>query len=352
MQYWETPELAQRLGGQALELMIRHAVAATPPNFELWYAYAKGAMPELTHAIDQTIAEGRITDAPTLRELHTRFFEQVGHAAFDDLTVQLNDELRKFAGVLESAGVDTATYGRSLNTAATQLSQGDVARISVIVENLAGATRAIEARHKDVEAELQISGCEVERLRQSLEAIRKESHVDSLTGLYNRRGFEMRISQTLVEAHEHALPVSVLMGDIDHFKRFNDTWGHVTGDQVLRLVAHGLKSSIRDADTAARYGGEEFVVLLPGTTLDGAASIAEKIRLTVSGKKIIKRSTGDTLGTITISIGAAQVLHGEHVADTIQRADACLYAAKNSGRNRVCTQPDVSPTEAGRTRSA
>ena len=128
------------------------------------------------------------------------------------------------------------------------------------------------------------------------------------------------------------------MCDIDHFKLFNDTWGHQTGDQVLRLVGHCLSENVKGRDTAARYGGEEFVVILRQTGLDSAVSLANQIRANVESKKLVKRSTGDILGTITISIGVAQLHPGESPSSLIERADTCLYAAKNAGRNRVMSE--------------
>jgi diguanylate cyclase len=131
------------------------------------------------------------------------------------------------------------------------------------------------------------------------------------------------------------------MCDIDHFKKFNDSWGHQTGDQVLRLVANCLSDNVKGRDTAARYGGEEFVVLLRGTALADAARIADQIRHGVEGKKLVKKSTGDVLGTITISIGVAQFAPGETIEAVVRRADTCLYGAKHHGRNLVIAQDDA-----------
>ncbi len=110
---------------------------------------------------------------------------------------------------------------------------------------------------------------------------------------------------------------------------------------MLRLVASCLSDNVKGRDTAARYGGEEFAVVLRQTPLASAMTLAEQIRLHVQGKKLVKRSTGDILGTLTISIGVSQLAPGEGPADLVRRADACLYAAKNSGRNRVVGDHDT-----------
>ena len=142
-------------------------------------------------------------------------------------------------------------------------------------------------------------------------------------------------------------PCALIMADIDHFKRFNDTYGHQTGDQVLRLVAIGLKQNVKGQDIACRYGGEEFGVILPKTSLKQAAVVAEHIRQAVMAKELVKRSTGENLGRVTISLGVAAWSRGDQPADILARADAALYAAKRGGRNLVrCeTDPDVNASE-------
>jgi diguanylate cyclase len=138
------------------------------------------------------------------------------------------------------------------------------------------------------------------------------------------------------------------MTDIDHFKTFNDNFGHLTGDQVLRLVGMSVKHNVKGKDTAARYGGEEFAIILPSTVLRAAITVAEHIRSAVMTKELMKRSTGEHLGRITISIGVATLREGDSAQSLVERADSCLYAAKRNGRNRVMceTDPEVSAASA------
>jgi diguanylate cyclase len=150
----------------------------------------------------------------------------------------------------------------------------------------------------------------------------------------------------MAEAMTDNESLSLLMTDIDHFKAFNDTYGHLTGDQVLRLVAQSVKQNVKGQDIAARYGGEEFAVILPNTVLRSAVTVADHIRRAVMSKELMKRSTGEHLGRITISIGVASLRPGDNMQSLIGRADTCLYAAKRAGRNRVIceTDPEVSTT--------
>ena len=131
------------------------------------------------------------------------------------------------------------------------------------------------------------------------------------------------------------------MTDIDHFKKFNDTYGHQTGDQVLRLVGLSVKQNVKGQDIACRYGGEEFAIILPRTDRKQAVILAEHIRKAVMSKELVKRSTGENLGRITISIGVAQYAADDSAQSVIERADACMYAAKRAGRNQVKSEDDL-----------
>ena len=136
-------------------------------------------------------------------------------------------------------------------------------------------------------------------------------------------------------------PLSVLIADIDHFKHFNDTYGHQLGDQVLKLVARTLTKSVKGRDTPARYGGEEFAIILPQTRLKDASVVADQIRQTITRHKLVGKESGDDYGVITLSFGASQYRPGEPLGNLVRRADAALYHAKRSGRNRVSTEEMV-----------
>jgi diguanylate cyclase len=170
--------------------------------------------------------------------------------------------------------------------------------------------------------------------------VRNESLTDPLTGLSNRKYFDDSLVKAIAESLPRGRQLALMMTDVDHFKRFNDTYGHLTGDQVLRLVAMAVKQNVTANDIAARYGGEEFAVVLPEAMLTSAVAVAEQIRRAVMAKELMKRSTGQTLGRVTISIGVAVLRPGDTPQTLIERADACLYAAKRSGRNRVMSEAD------------
>jgi diguanylate cyclase len=243
---------------------------------------------------------------------------------------------------LEAAGKHAGDYGRTLSEVSGGLG-GDhsPAGLRKLVDGLLGATRAMEERTKTLESELQHSSEQVTELKVQLDDVRKESRIDQLTGVANRKAFDAELQAAIEDSAETGAALALLMCDIDHFKSFNDTWGHQIGDQVLRLVANCLSENVKGRDTAARYGGEEFVVILRQTALDNALNLADQIRSTVESKKLVKKSTGDILGRITISIGVAQLSADDHAETLVQRADTCLYRAKHTGRNRVVGENEL-----------
>ncbi len=334
----------------AFALMAEQGVAPSPENFELFYAYTAGENPAASRIMGDIIAARRPFTPEVLADLRSRFF-QTGHShdVAEKLSGNVLGAMDTAIGSLQAAGRDTVAYGKTLSEASGELvadqSPDDLRKL---VDGLLAATRSMEHRTKELEGELQRSSHEVTDLKTKLDSVRKESLTDPLTGIANRKALDIALAQAIAHARKEGEPLCLLMCDIDHFKKFNDTWGHQTGDQVLRLVAHCLSENVKGRDTAARYGGEEFAVILRQTALQGAVKLANQIRASVEGKKLMKKSTGDILGTITISGGVAELHPDDAAATLIHRADECLYAAKNSGRN--CIRADIAP--AGRTQAA
>ncbi|HEC97825.1 MAG TPA: GGDEF domain-containing protein [Nitrospirae bacterium] len=166
------------------------------------------------------------------------------------------------------------------------------------------------------------------------EGIVKMASTDGLTGLNNHRAFQERLDEEIERARRFGNKISLLMMDIDHFKGFNDTYGHVCGDEALKRIACTLTENIRTVDFAARYGGEEFAIILPEIPLEGAMVVAERIREAVEKQTL---SLNGKEAKITLSIGVASFPdHALNRKDLIDRADKALYLAKGSGRNKVC----------------
>lgn len=161
------------------------------------------------------------------------------------------------------------------------------------------------------------------------------ANIDELTGLHNRRWMNGAFEQQIRRCISEQEPGTFIMVDADHFKQFNDLHGHLGGDQALRTIAQAILHNLRPQDHAARYGGEEFAIFLPQTSLEAACSIAERLRMQTKQAAIIMPG-GDTLPSVTISLGLSEVSAEDTLERLIARADAALYRAKQSGRNRIC----------------
>jgi diguanylate cyclase len=319
---------------------------ASPRNYEIWYAYASGYNAPLNQSINETLARrGELSEAD-LEQIHDTYFSR--HKASDKATDRIDEvgarvlgEIDDVMTLLTAALGASASYDASLDGADEKLLAAESRhQVKAIVETLANSARDIREANKALEERLALSRAEIGNLQQSLEAIRAESLTDPLTGLGNRKYFDRMIKTAIQSSRATAEPLSLLMFDIDHFKSFNDSYGHLTGDQVLRLVGLSLKHAVKTQDITARYGGEEFAILLPNTALRQALTVADQIRHRVMGKELKKKSTGEILGRVTISVGVSLLKPDDDTDSLIERADACLYAAKRNGRNRVICETD------------
>lgn len=324
-------------------------VPANPRNYELWYTYVSGFNRALNRAVNEAITRYGLVPESVLQEIYeeflspTRITDRV-HAVSEDLL----KEFEGVVGALDEAKGTTGKFSKALRGAAKSLvGAKDQDQVKRVAESLIASTTEMEARTQQLEVQLAASRRQVDSLQENLEAVRTETITDALTGIANRKHFDETIKKAVSEASASAQPLTLLMGDIDHFKNFNDNYGHQTGDQVLRLVALALKTNVKGRDLAARYGGEEFSVILPQTSLNNAIVLAEQIRNTIAAKELVKKSTGESLGTITMSFGAATLRPDEGVDSLIARADICLYTAKRSGRNCVKSEEDPEVTDIG-----
>ena len=327
---------AYALAGKALEIMERHNVWPTALNFELWLHYVAAKDTPLGEALAQHIDSGEAftdTKAEALASLHLPRMRLNGEllTAGDALSKELDTVSR----AIESARESNEAYGERLASASQALDGSAPPVFKTMVENLTSATQRIQQENTTLENRLADTTAEVTRLRKHLEAVRIEAMTDGLTHLPNRRAFDEALEAALKSADGSGQTVTLAVLDIDHFKVFNDTWGHQTGDQVLRYVASVIGQSGAAPRTAARFGGEEFALILPGEDMRTALATLEKVRQAVCSRVLKRRSTSEDLGTVTVSVGLAERAPGEPAATLIGRADAALYASKRAGRNRT-----------------
>ena len=315
---------------------------AIPRNYEIWYVYATGYNSQLNKIINETLARnGKLTESD-LEQIYDTYLSQIKTSdRIDKVGARVIGEIDDVMTLITEALGTSASYDDSLNGATKKLEVAKShSQVKAIIESLIQSTAEMRETNKALEERLTLSKSEISNLQHSLDAIRAESLTDPLTGLGNRKYFDRSIDSAVQTALGNGQPLSLLMFDIDHFKSFNDSYGHLTGDQVLRLVGMSLKQTIKGQDITARYGGEEFAVVLPNTALRQALTVADHIRRAVMSKELKKKSTGEILGRVTISVGVSILKPGDDTDTLIERADACLYAAKRNGRNRVICELD------------
>jgi diguanylate cyclase len=331
----------------ALAAMSRYGIIPDPRNYAVWYAHCSARRPDLSAAIEQALASGRPLSPEQCEDLHIRFLAGEPEAAqLDSASSRLHSTLEQVLCSLDESHSATSNYGRTLADCSDQLEGLDQNGLGVAIARLVRETGQMRERTRALEEQLNVSRDEVRELRESLVSLERETLTDALTEIANRKSFDLRLRHDAAAALETGAPLSLLLLDIDHFKKFNDTYGHLVGDQVLRLVAQSLTESVKGRDTAARYGGEEFAIILPQTPLEGAVSVGEEIRRLIMRKRIVRKSGGDVLGTITLSAGAATYRRGEPLDEMVRRADRALYLAKAGGRNCVRDEVALAPQPA------
>lgn len=338
----------------SLAYLRRLRTPAIPRYFELFYAYAAGLNKKLNAAVDTLLAGDSALSQTEAAKLYETFVAaDKPEAKLEAVGISLGAEINAVVELLQSASDSTEAFGESLQQVSAQLGPTTSSdQLRTILHTLLTATKRMAENSHELEQRLAESKRQISELQKCLEQVRVESHTDPLTGIPNRKRFDEGIHEAIEEAKTTGAPLCLLMIDIDHFKKFNDDYGHQTGDGVLKLVARAMKANVKGRDLLARYGGEEFAIILKNTSLQGAAILAEQIRRAVMGKELVRKSTGESLGRITLSIGVATYKLGESAQSLIRRADACLYGAKRLGRNCIKAESELTPTGASGSRAA
>ncbi|WP_430418831.1 diguanylate cyclase [Phenylobacterium sp.] len=334
---------------KAIEAMESNRVWPTTLNFELWLHYVAAKDGDVATEIDSVLSSGQhFTEqvAEQIAEKHLPHAKLSGEIL--DAGKSLTQELESVTRALESARESSEAYGQQLASASASLEHDENSdAVRAMVETLSVATAKVRDENKTLESQLADTNDELSRLKQHLEQARREAMTDSLTMLANRKAFDETFESACAHAVATGEPLALAILDIDHFKKFNDTWGHQTGDQVIRFVASVIGRAANEGRRfSARYGGEEFALIFPGETSRSAMGILETVREEISSRILKRRSTNEDLGAITISIGVADHLGNEHTTSLLDRADGALYASKNGGRNRTSIAPANEQTRA------
>ena len=317
-----------------IDFLLAHGLSTAPLHYAVAHAHLDGGHPAISAAIDAQRAQGKPLDTFFMAELYEEHLaaDAIRHArgVGSDVARLLDSLLDQ----LQQADAGSSDFKASLDENIGRLDPaGGSQHLKTVAQRLLEAALKASERNDMLRQNLEAADHEARQLRGELERHRRETLTDPLTGLLNRRGMEVEMARVFAD-HAHD-PSAMLVLDIDHFKRVNDTYGHAVGDVVIRKVAQTVKTLIPGGAVPVRYGGEEFAVLLPQCSAEQARGVAEKIRQTIEKLRLVRRHDKLAIAQFTISVGVAMRALGDDLEVLFQRADQALYRAKSGGRNQV-----------------
>ncbi len=331
-------ELSIKILRQAVPKMTALDIAVTPVNYAVWYEYCLGTNPLLKLEIDKLLSSGTSFTSSTNDRLFKEFLAEPGDA--EKLCSVQSETQSLISGLINKIrqiSQGTADFSDVLSSYSDQLQDNPTeATLAELIEGLGSELTQVMQKNKGMAASLSQMDKEVNELRHEMESLQNEVMTDPLTTLFNRRAFDHQMQQVFNGATEGDKSFSMMVVDIDFFKKVNDTYGHQTGDKVIAYVGRLLKKGVRSSDFVARYGGEEFVIILPDTDFNIAMTVAEGVRAIINEKKLsIGAENRQSLGRISVSVGVSSFCTDDSIDDCMARADEALYQAKSSGRNCV-----------------
>ncbi len=331
-----TQETAQDLTAKAMDFLHANNLSPQPINFMVAYEYVRDVDHELVQEMNVHIERHIGWDDTIMANLFDRIVESMRDDPFTGVSSELTALLSNLLGQVQDARSSMAGYHSFLSETQTGLKGKNAAKgLQALVSELMSATSEVVITTGSLQEQLDSTQREAEALRKQLEEIRREAEHDALTGALNRKALDNILDNLVQGADINNKPFSLLVADVDHFKHFNDNYGHLLGDEVLKRVVQVMDQQVKGGDYIARYGGEEFMVILPETPPEGAVTVAEAIRQAVEQIVLIRRSTKERLSKVTISLGAGTYRRGEGKLALVERVDTALYSAKHEGRNRV-----------------
>jgi diguanylate cyclase len=336
MKYQQTREQSVDLFKQAVRLMAQQDAGFHPVSYTVWYEHVSGINPPLSTALTARLTTGPLSEAETVALNDTHIRDQRTMS----LARALGELMLKIVETARSAGADLTQFRVSLEDRNAQLSEPlEQMAIRAVVAGLIGDTQKMHTLTGELSGTLAADIDQVASLQKRLKEAEDAAFIDPLTGLLNRRGFDREVRALMVEAGSLKGCV-LLFFDVDHFKRLNDSYGHLLGDKVLKAIANIFKANLKGKDITARLGGEEFAVLLSGTSVQGASKVADHIRKSISQGRI-RQQDGQSFGGVTVSVGVCEAQGDDTLMTLLDRTDKAMYAAKEQGRDRVHVSAEI-----------
>jgi diguanylate cyclase len=334
--YGQSRDRSGELLRLSLPHMSRHPAAFNPRTYAVWYEHMAGMNVRLSAAIEERLAAVEPLDDAAIERLHREHVDGADAATAERVSGSMRgvmDELGQSAAEACSSAAEVAPRLAALGAA---LQRDDAAAFAQQVDGMLTSTRCMQGAVDALRDTVAASQREIERLRNELHRTREQAALCPLTRVHNRKGFDDQLHAMFESPRGRPASLCVAMIDIDHFKRVNDEHGHLMGDRVLEALGQLLLEKVRSPGAiVARYGGEEFVLVLPGFAVEEAAELANVLRAGVPVMPVRQRPTDRRITGVTISVGVTAARAGDDATTLIARADAALYQAKRSGRDRV-----------------
>jgi diguanylate cyclase len=320
---------------QVVLMMDEFGAAGLPRNYELFYEAAIGTNKELHSKLTGLGKDAKQED---LDKLGSQYFaHHHGQGVMEEARSKIASQTSDILTMLREEQASLQKYGRVLGDTSQKITgpgTGDSKLLNQIVQLLTDATDTTIDHGKKVVTSMNESSVEIHNIQNELDRYKKLANTDPLTRLSNRRAFDSHIA-VVGDDKKSAMYFALIFADIDHFKRVNDTFGHIVGDKILAYVANIMRSVLDRETFIARIGGEEFAIAIDDTTEEEACKHAEAVRSAVEEKKFINNKTGVDYGPVTVSMGLCMASDASDSNDLYRKVDQALYASKNSGRNRI-----------------
>jgi diguanylate cyclase len=331
----QVPDIA----AQVTFAMRQMGVSPVPRNYELFYEAYIGSNPKLTKELASLGAKA------TQEELDAIGSQYFGHhygKGVEGVHTKIAGELEGLLTLLKQEQTSLESYNKLLGETYSRINTKSVASADLLrnaIGLLTDATGTTMAHGKETVEGVEAKSKEMEEIRKELDEYKRIANTDSLTRLFNRRAFDDKLA-SVYDSQRSRATTALVVGDIDHFKKINDTFGHPVGDKILATVANVIKSNVRKEVFVARTGGEEFAIIIEGNTEEEAIAIAERVRRSLEATPFKNSKTGVNYGPVTLSLGICMASDADTAQDLYQKSDVALYCAKSSGRNRTLSYED------------
>ena len=329
-------DITFEIAENALEMARVHKTSPIPKIYEIWFSYVNGDNKELNKHIDVLLSNGEELGNYEVDQIYDEYFSLTieQEKKRDAANKQLDKDVDAIVTLVDTHLKNGQDHADSLDKSSKDLkNDASEKNLEKVIEQLLVENSNMRTTTMGFFKDIRNVKSYIEKMHATLRQAQENEMKDALTKMPNRRFFDIKLASSIMHAHDSSSPMCLAMVDIDNFKKINDVYGHVIGDQVIKFVASLLINNIKGQDTSARYGGEEFAILLPNTNIRDAAILIENIRAKLQNSNLVLTKKRCSIGQITASFGIAEIKNSDNPTSLIERADQNLYSAKNSGKN-------------------